>query len=231
MFSHSLPFDIIDQTQKSKSVNSGNGMQLLFCCTEQLITTIAFIPHANLKHTDTDTGMQYAVRFGYKVWLLCGNHGYPCHMITSQGKEIHSSKVPFSTRVISNIVDIIQENSNTTRHTLYFDNFFNNYEPLVNTGMGEVDLLDRLGTANRPTRRSKKWSWPLFINVVNVATVGAWRNHCFVEERSQPLRALSTSSPELAAVRTNCITKMSMTTGALPKMQRSTTRGARKAML
>ncbi|XP_003378794.1 ribosome recycling factor [Trichinella spiralis] len=36
-----------------------------------------------------------------------------------------------STRVISNIVDIIQENSNTTRHTLYFDNFLNNYEPLV----------------------------------------------------------------------------------------------------
>ncbi|XP_003373157.1 death-associated protein 1 [Trichinella spiralis] len=25
----------------------------------------------------------------------------------------------------------VQENSNTTRHTLYFDNFFNNYEPLV----------------------------------------------------------------------------------------------------
>ncbi|XP_003367253.1 conserved hypothetical protein [Trichinella spiralis] len=24
-----------------------------------------------------------------------------------------------------------QKNSNTTRHTLYFDNFFNNYEPLV----------------------------------------------------------------------------------------------------
>ncbi|KAL1238110.1 Protein translocase subunit SecA [Trichinella spiralis] len=49
---------------------------------------------------------------------------FPC-------KEIHPSKVPFNTTVIRNIVDIIQENSNTTRHTLYFDNFFNNYEPLV----------------------------------------------------------------------------------------------------
>ncbi|XP_003368022.1 putative piggyBac transposable element-derived protein 1 [Trichinella spiralis] len=63
--------------------------------------------------------------------MLCGNHGYPYHMITYQGKEIHASKVPFSTRVISNIVDIIQEYSNTKRHTLYFDNFFNNYELLV----------------------------------------------------------------------------------------------------
>ncbi|KRY55775.1 Calcium uptake protein 3, mitochondrial [Trichinella britovi] len=47
------------------------------------------------------------------------------------GKEIHASKVPLSTRVISNMVDIIQENSNTTRHTLYFDNFFNSYDLLV----------------------------------------------------------------------------------------------------
>ncbi|KRY03082.1 hypothetical protein T12_10273, partial [Trichinella patagoniensis] len=52
-------------------------------------------------------------------------------MNTYQGKEIHSSKVPFSTRVISNMVDIIQENCNTTRLTFYFDNFFNNYDLLV----------------------------------------------------------------------------------------------------
>ncbi|KRZ60175.1 Brix domain-containing protein F44G4.1 [Trichinella nativa] len=72
-----------------------------------------------------------AVRFGYKVWLLCGNCGYPYHMITYQGKEIHALKLPLSTRFISNMVDIIKENSNTTRRTLYFDNFFNNYELLV----------------------------------------------------------------------------------------------------
>ncbi|KRZ51629.1 PiggyBac transposable element-derived protein 3 [Trichinella nativa] len=71
------------------------------------------------------------IRFGYKVWMLCGNDGYPYHMIIYQGKEIHASKVPLSTRVISNMVDIIQENSNTTRHTLYFDNFFNSYDLLV----------------------------------------------------------------------------------------------------
>ncbi|KRX43211.1 hypothetical protein T09_10658, partial [Trichinella sp. T9] len=64
-----------------------------------------------------------AVRFGYKVWLLCDNDGYPYHMIIYQGKEIHASKVPLSTRFISNMVDIIKENSNTTRRTLYFVNF------------------------------------------------------------------------------------------------------------
>ncbi|KRX48115.1 hypothetical protein T05_9055 [Trichinella murrelli] len=52
-------------------------------------------------------------------------------MITYQGKEIHALKLPLSTRFISNMVDIIKENSNTTRRTLYFDNFFNNYDLLV----------------------------------------------------------------------------------------------------
>ncbi|KRY10351.1 PiggyBac transposable element-derived protein 3 [Trichinella patagoniensis] len=216
------------------------------------------------------------IRFGYKVWMLCGNDGYPYHMTIYQGKEIHAPKVPLSTRVIRSMVDIIQETSNTTRHTLYFDNFFNSYDLLVmlselkmraigtirpyrsngadavmlpdkelmkqkrgafdfrsdgnvyiakwhdnsivriasnfmthsplrntqrrvkgqrievkvpnivrsyNTGMGGVDLLDKLAAAYRPTIRSKKWYWPLFINAVNVATVAAWRIHCFVEER------------------------------------------------
>ncbi|KRX63917.1 hypothetical protein T09_6389 [Trichinella sp. T9] len=67
------------------------------------------------------------IRFGYTVWMLCGNDGYPYHMTIYQGKEIHAPKVPLSTRVIRSMVDIIQETSNTTRHTLYFDNFFNNY--------------------------------------------------------------------------------------------------------
>ncbi|KRY65508.1 PiggyBac transposable element-derived protein 3 [Trichinella pseudospiralis] len=45
-----------------------------------------------------------SIRFGYKVWLLCGN----------DGKEIHALKVPLSTRVIRTMVDIIQETSNIT---------------------------------------------------------------------------------------------------------------------
>ncbi|KRY13039.1 PiggyBac transposable element-derived protein 3 [Trichinella patagoniensis] len=31
-------------------------------------------------------------------------------------------------------------------------------------------------------KMSKKWYWPLFVNLVNIATVAAWRIHCFVEE-------------------------------------------------
>ncbi|KRZ01228.1 PiggyBac transposable element-derived protein 3 [Trichinella zimbabwensis] len=52
-----------------------------------------------------------------------------------------------------------------------------------NIGMGGSDHLDRLAAAYRPSIRGKKWYWPLFVNAVNVATVAAWRIHCFVEER------------------------------------------------
>ncbi|KRZ78204.1 hypothetical protein T08_3911, partial [Trichinella sp. T8] len=125
---------MINQTQKSKSVNSGTGMQLTTdnncciytTCKSQNVQTLALECNCF-----SDELYISAVRFGYKVWLLCGNHGYPYHMNTYQGKEIHSSKVPFSTRVISNMVDIIQENCSTTRLTFYFDNFFNNYDLLV----------------------------------------------------------------------------------------------------
>ncbi|KAL1245580.1 Protein translocase subunit SecA [Trichinella spiralis] len=132
-----LPSDMINQTQKSKSVNSGNGMQLLFCC-----------------------------------------------------KEIHASKVPFSTRVISNMVDIIQENSNTTIHTLYFGNLFNKYELLVKLSGLKIRAIGTI----RPYRSN-----------------GA-------DAVILPRRAPSTYGPELSAVRTNSDTKSGIrTTGALPK--------------
>ncbi|XP_003371324.1 conserved hypothetical protein [Trichinella spiralis] len=104
----------------------------------------------------------------------------------------------------SNIVDIIQENSNTTRHTLYFDNFFNNYEPLV---------------------KSSGWKMRA------IGTIRPYRSNG-ADAVILPLRAPSTYGPELAPVRTNSDTKSGIrTTGALPKMQRVTTRGARKAIL
>ncbi|KRY20900.1 PiggyBac transposable element-derived protein 3 [Trichinella patagoniensis] len=65
-----------------------------------------------------------------------------------------------------------------------------------NTGMGGVDFLDKLAAAYRPTIRSKKWYWPLFINAVNVATVAVWWIHCFSERTATP-RAASGSMTQL----------------------------------
>ncbi|KRZ92971.1 PiggyBac transposable element-derived protein 3 [Trichinella sp. T8] len=187
------------------------------------------------------------IRFGYKVWMLCGNDGYPYHMTIYQGKEIHTPKVPLSTRVIrikpsglkmraigtirpcrSNGADAVMlpdkqlmkqkrggfdfRNDGNVYIAKWHDsaivkiasNFLTN-RPLrntqrrvkgqrievqmpnivrsYNTGVGGIDYLDRIAAAYRPTIRSKKLYWFLFINVVNVATVAAWRIHRFVEER------------------------------------------------
>ena len=49
--------------------------------------------------------------------------------------------------------------------------------------MGGVDLMDRLLAAFRPTIRGKKWWWPLFLNVVNVSVVAAWRLYCNIAKQ------------------------------------------------
>lgn len=46
------------------------------------------------------------------------------------------------------------------------------------SGMGGVDLCDRLLSSYRPTIMGKKWWWSLFINAINVSVVAAWRLHC-----------------------------------------------------
>ena len=58
------------------------------------------------------------------------------------------------------------------------------------SGMGGVDLLDRLLAAYRPRIKGKKWWWNLFIHSVNIAVVAAWRLHCRVTEASATLNHL-----------------------------------------
>ena len=49
---------------------------------------------------------------------------------------------------------------------------------LYNKRMSEVDLMERLLSSYRPTIRGKKWYWPVFTNMLNIAVVPAWRSHC-----------------------------------------------------
>lgn len=214
------------------------------------------------------------IRFGYKIWCLCGNDGYPYHLKIYQGKETNAMKQPLGTRVVMEKVDIIACKSSVTCHQLYFDNFFTSYDLMTelanrkmkatgtvrenrtagatkaitstkdlqkkgrgtydycsdgkvyvakwndnsvfavasnwethnpihkvkrrvkggekevtqphlinsyNKGMGGVDLMDRLSETYRPTIRGKKWYWPLFVNLINVVMIAAWRIHCQVE--------------------------------------------------
>ena len=58
------------------------------------------------------------------------------------------------------------------------------------SGMGGVDLMDRLLSAYRPTIKGKKWWWNLFVNAINLAVVAAWRLHCYTSEPSATISHL-----------------------------------------
>ena len=212
------------------------------------------------------------IRFGYKLWSLCGSDGYPYHLKIYQGREVTQNSEPLGTRVVNHMINVVDNNSRKEYHHLFIDNFFTSYnliesladrdmkatgtvrenrsggankklpttkemkrrdrgsfdfrsdkkvyivkwhdnsvvslasnclthEPVqtvnrrvkgnsnvavtqphivkrYNEGMGGVDLMDRLLSSYRPLVRGKKWWWSLFINVINVSVVAAWRIHC-----------------------------------------------------
>ena len=68
------------------------------------------------------------IRFGYKLWCICGNDGYPYHVIPYQGKEASDNSTPLGTRVVNKLMRVIQDNSEVTQHQLFFDNFFSSYK-------------------------------------------------------------------------------------------------------
>ena len=66
------------------------------------------------------------IRFGFKIWCLCGSDGYPYNMKIYQGKKKLLDQ-PLGSCVINNMVDVITENFSALLHELYFDNFFTSY--------------------------------------------------------------------------------------------------------
>ncbi|GFX43933.1 piggyBac transposable element-derived protein 2 [Trichonephila clavipes] len=75
------------------------------------------------------------IRFGYKMWALCGNNGYCYNFDLYCGKEVVEaastvviSKEPLRTRVVKKM---LQPVTDPKSHIVYFDNFFNSYNLLV----------------------------------------------------------------------------------------------------
>ena len=67
------------------------------------------------------------IRFGYKIWSLCGEDGYPYHLKIYTGKEPGQQPDPLGTRVVNHMVSVIEEKSDVKSHQLFFDNFFSSY--------------------------------------------------------------------------------------------------------
>ena len=68
------------------------------------------------------------IRFGYKFWALCGSDGYLYSVKIYTGRETVTEKQPLGTRVVNSMVDIVEEHSDLSAHSLYFDNFFTSYQ-------------------------------------------------------------------------------------------------------
>lgn len=219
------------------------------------------------------------IRFGFKIWMICSNNGYPYKMEIYTGKQSNEI-APLGTRVVNNLLTIV---SNPLQVEIFFDNFFTTYDlmkdlaernikaigtirehrikkcPLMlskemkklergsfdyqcdgsvflcrwndnsvvtvssnfcnhlpmqltkrysskekkkvdiqqpnlihkyNTGMGGVDLLDRMLGSYRPMLRNKKWWWNLFVNALNMAVVAGWILHSATHEKNNKLTHL-----------------------------------------
>ena len=64
--------------------------------------------------------------FEYKLWCLCGSNGYPYKLSIYTGKDPNSAEnsAPLGTRIVKNMVNIIEQHSQPAKHVLFFDNFF-----------------------------------------------------------------------------------------------------------
>ena len=100
------------------------------------------------------------IRFGYKLWSLCGSDGYPYHPQVYKGKKATSSNEPLDTRVVNHMVEVVRENSDVAKHHFFFDNFFTSHKPLSDLeskkvkGTGTV-RENQTGGANRDLTSTK----------------------------------------------------------------------------
>lgn len=63
------------------------------------------------------------IRYGYKIWCICGADGFPYHLQIYTGKAEGKTPLPLGSRVINDMIDVIKPHCDPLCLTLYFDNF------------------------------------------------------------------------------------------------------------
>ena len=96
------------------------------------------------------------IRFGYKLWSLCGSDGYPYHLQVYKGKAATSSNEPLGTRVVNHMVEVVRENSYVAKHHFFFDNVFTSHN-LLSDLESETWSESYWHSEGKPDRRSKPW--------------------------------------------------------------------------
>jgi len=81
------------------------------------------------------------IRYGYKIWCLCGSDGYPYHMQIYAGKAEGKSSVPLGSRVINDPIDSIEPHTDLLCHTIFFDNFFTSDSLLADLSSKQIKAV------------------------------------------------------------------------------------------
>lgn len=91
------------------------------------------------------------IRFGYKIWMLCSNSGYPYAMRIYSGSSSEIENSPLGSRVVWELLSTIQ---NPEKHGVFFDNFFTSHKLLT-------DLSEKGFKATGTIREFRTGRWPL----------------------------------------------------------------------
>ena len=129
------------------------------------------------------------IRFGYKLWYVCGSDGYPYHIIPYQGKEEAANSTPLGTRVVNNLMQVICNNSDVTQHELFFDNFFSSYKLMTSLASQSIRAVgtvreNRINHAtqnmktNKELKRSERGSFDYRSD--GLVYVGKWNDNSIV---------------------------------------------------
>ena len=51
---------------------------------------------------------------------MFGSEGYPYHLILYQGEEAMRSKEPLGIQIVGNMIQVVEQASETTRHEFFF---------------------------------------------------------------------------------------------------------------
>ena len=71
------------------------------------------------------------IKFGYKIWSLCGNDEYPCHLDVYCGKtEGPGNEFRLGGKVVPEMVDVLKDmnDNDISNCEFFFDNYFTSYE-------------------------------------------------------------------------------------------------------
>ena len=67
------------------------------------------------------------MRFGYKIWFMCGTDGYLYNLQIYKGKETGPKREALGPRAVQDMASIIRH-EDADKHMLYYDNFFTNHQ-------------------------------------------------------------------------------------------------------